>query len=282
MENVLFMKRILFPTDFSEASTNALEYALRLGKAMNAEVVVLHVYEMPVVDYVNTPAYLLDVYNTVELSTFENFKSQLPYLMNYAREKGLEDVPISSVLLEGELVATVVEMVKTDHYDLIVMSTKGATGLKETFIGTSTANIMTKTKAMVLGIPEFSHFDGIRKIVFTTRFEPADLVVLKRLLKLADAFNAQVDCLYVQHSSEEIQDVIWADWRLQLKDHSVNFHILNSDEVEQSILDYLDRHQVDMLALLNHKRGFFEGLFHTSMTKKLAFHAKIPVLVLHE
>jgi nucleotide-binding universal stress UspA family protein len=49
------MKKILFPTDFSETSNNAFVYALQLAKNIDAEVVTLHVYELPVVDYINVP-----------------------------------------------------------------------------------------------------------------------------------------------------------------------------------------------------------------------------------
>lgn len=275
------MKKILFPTDFSESANKAFRYALQMANDLGAEIVALHVYEMPVIDYVDTPAYLMDVYNTVELASFENYRSQVPVLKSLAETYQLEQVPVSSVLLEGELVSTVLNMVKEQHFDFVVMSTKGASGMKETFFGTSTASVMTDTEALVLAVPEESVFSGFRNIVFTTRFREIDLKALKKLLPVANALGAGVDCLYIKTSGSDLKEVVLADWKLQLKDFQVDFHIVDSEEVEGAILEFIDRHSPDMLALLNHKRSFFEGLFHTSMTKKLAFHSKVPVLAMH-
>ncbi|RYG43566.1 MAG: universal stress protein [Chitinophagaceae bacterium] len=275
------MKKILFPTDFSDAANNAYRYALQLAHNLDAQVVALHVYEMPVIDYVDTPAYLLDVYNTVEVASFENYKSQVPVLKKLALDYGMESVPVSSVLLEGDLVATVLSMVKEQHFDYIVMSTKGASGMKETFFGTNTASVMTDTDAIVMAVPEESAYTGINKIVFTTRFREKDMQALEKLVRIADSLNAQVDCLYVRTSGSDVKEVVLANWRLRFGQHKINFHIIDSEDVEGSILDFIDRHKSDMLAVLNHKRGFFEGLFHTSLTKKLAFHSKVPVVAFH-
>lgn len=276
------MKKILFPTDFSKASNNAFIYALRLAKQIDAELVTLHVYEMPVVDYVDTPAYLVDIYNTVELATFENYKGQIPILHRIADENGLGDVAISNVLLDGDFVNTILRLVKEDHIDYVVMGTKGASGMKETFLGTSTANVMTGSSAIVLAVPEESTYKPISKITFTTRFREKDFPALKKLLLLSTAFDATIDCLYIKTSKSDVKDVVLADWKHLLKDEKINFHIIESENIEESILQFIEQEQTDIVALLNHKRGFFEGLFHTSLTKKLAFHSRIPVLAIHE
>lgn len=276
------MKTILFPTDFSKAANNAFVYALQLAKNLDAKIVTLHVYEMPVVDYIDVPAYLMEVYDTVELSNFENYRSQVPVLRKIAAENGCESVPLDNVLLDGDLVNTILELVKKDHIDFVVMGTKGASGAAETFLGTSTADVMTRTDALVLAVPDCSEYSGIGTILFTTRFRERDLPALKKLLPIAKAFGAKIDCLYIKTPSSDVKDVVVADWQLLMKGENVNFHIVENENVEHGILDFISGHNSDVLALLNHKRGFFEGLFHTSLTKKLAFHCKVPVLAIHE
>jgi len=276
------MKTILFPTDFSPASNNAFVYALQFARHIGAKVVTLHVYEMPALDYVDVPAYLMEVYDTVELSTFENYKSQVPYLHQIAHSCGCDDVPIENVLLDGDLVNTILHMVKTDHIDFVVMGTKGASGSSGTFLGTNTTNVMTRTNALVLAVPEGSVYEPIKRITFTTRFREKDFPALKKLLPIAKAFGAAIDCLYVKTPGSDLKDVVLADWELLMKDEDVTFHIVENEDVEYNILEFIDTHKTDILALFNHKRGFFEGLFRTSMTRKLAFHAKVPVLAIHE
>ena len=50
------MKKILFPTDFSETANNAFVYVLEMAKTFKAEVLVLHVYNLPIVTYEGYPA----------------------------------------------------------------------------------------------------------------------------------------------------------------------------------------------------------------------------------
>ena len=276
------MKKILFPTDFSETSNNAFVYALQLAKNLNAEVITLHVYELPMVDYINVPAYLADIYETVEMSTFQNYKGQIPILREIASHHGLDDIKISNVLMDGDLVSTILQLIKEENIDYVVMGTKGATGLKETFLGSSTGSVMTDSKAIVLGIPEESTYRPIQKITFTTRFREKDQKALKKVVKFAKGFGAHVDCIYIKTPRSDVKDVVVANWKILFPESDVTFHIIESDDIEQSILDFTEKNKTDILATLHYKKGFFEGLFTKSLTKKLAFHIKIPLLAMNE
>ena len=276
------MKKILFPTDFSSTSNNAFIYALQLAKNINAEVVTLHVYELPAVDYINVPAYLLEIYDSVEMSNFQNYKDQIPVLRSIAEQNGLADIKISNVMMDGDLVNTILHMVKEDHIDYIVMGTKGATGLKETFLGSSTSRVIAESRAVVLCIPEESTYKNIERITFTTRFRDKDQKALRKVLDLAKGFNAHVDCLHIQKSGSDVKEVVLADWNLLFAHDDMTIHILKSDDVEQAIIHFTETNHTDLLAMLHYKHGFFENLFRRSLTEKLALHIKIPLLALHE
>ncbi|RZJ66146.1 MAG: universal stress protein [Flavobacterium sp.] len=276
------MKKILFPTDFSPASHNAFIYALQFAKHLNAEVVTLHVYEIPIIDYVDVPAYQMEIYETVELSTFEKYQSHIPTLRRIADDNGCSDVQISNVLMDGDLVNTILQLVKEQGIEYVVMGTKGASGAVETFVGTSTANVMTRTNAFVLAVPEDMKYEPIRNIVFATRFAESDFTALQKLLKLASAFHAGIDVLHVENANVKVKDVVIADWKLVLANENITFHTTENESVEEGILWFLESHEANIIALLNREHGFFESLFRTSLTKKLAFHSKVPVLAIHE
>src|SRR6187551_3307573 len=108
------MQKILFPTDFSKASLNAFVYALSLAKNINAEIIILHVYELPIIDtnYVDTPVYLSQIYESIDLTNFENFKDQIPASRSIAENHELQDIKLSNVLLEGDLVNNVLQLIK--------------------------------------------------------------------------------------------------------------------------------------------------------------------------
>jgi len=278
------MKKILFPTDFSENSNNAYLYALKFAENINAKVIILHVYQYPILEsnYIDMPLYQAEVYQSLEWNDFENYKSHVPILRKIAENNNMEHIQTETILLDGDFVNTVLQTVKSENIDYIIMGTTGASGIKEFFLGSNAASVMTSTDAAVLAVPESSSYEPIRKICFTTQFNSDDFEALKEVVKVAKGFNATIDCLYVKTSDNDVDSVIIADWKLLFKDEKVTFHIVESDDVESTITDFIIMNGIDMLALLNHKRGFWESFFHTNITKKLAHHIKIPLLALHE
>ena len=84
------MKKILFPTDFSETANNALLYALSLAESQDATVYVLHVYELPIINGGISAGLVQNVYDTVKFGQFENFKDNIPQLRKIAEENGLK------------------------------------------------------------------------------------------------------------------------------------------------------------------------------------------------
>lgn len=277
------MKKILFPTDFSETSLNAFVYALALAKNINAEIITLHVYQLPIMDhnYIELPIYISQVYESVDLSNFENFKDQIPALRAIAEKHKMNNIKLSNVLLEGDLVQNILEIVTKEKIDFVVMGTKGANGIKEIFLGSSTASVMSGSNAIVLGIPEASVYEPIKRIAFTTKFTDQDAIALRKLIDIAKNFNAHIDCLYIKNANSEDNSVFKAQWISGFANEKIAFHTIESNDVEDTIIDFIALHKINVLAILNQERSFFESLFHQSLTRKLAFHIKVPLMALH-
>jgi nucleotide-binding universal stress UspA family protein len=276
------MKKILFPTDFSPVADNAFLYALQLAKYINAEIVTLHVYELPQMDYMDVPVYLLDIYEVTELSNFENYKHHIPALRDIAQQHHLENVKISNVLESGNLIDNIHKISEEENIDYIVMGTKGAHGLAATFLGSVTEKVMHHSKTVLLAIPENCRFVEPSSILFTTRFQPVDKEILKKVIALAQRFHSRIDLLFVRGHNDIVEEPVIDEWRELLENEIVTYHTLIGNDVEHSILEFIDEHATDMLAMPVHNHGFFEGLFHVSLSKKLTFHVKIPILAMHE
>jgi len=276
------MKKILFPTDFSDVSKNAFIYALKLADSINAEIITLHVYQLPQGSYLNVTPYLQEIYEVTELSNFENYRDEVPVLRQIAEDNDLGHIKISNVLVMGNLIQETIEIAKVENIDYVVMGTKGATGLRETFLGTVTTKVMNDTKAVVLAIPEHCKYQPIKKILFITEYKLEDLKVLKKVMELAEVFQAHIDCLYVKSPHQTGNEENMKKWETLIENQDVLLHSIEGDDVEGIILNFIDSNKINMVTMHVHHKNFFEKLFQISLSKKLSFHLNVPILAIHE
>jgi nucleotide-binding universal stress UspA family protein len=276
------MKKILFPTDFSETANNAFVYALEMSKSLQSELIVLHVYDLPVVSYEGYSASIIDVYESIELNKFENFKDYIPKLREIAESHNLGSIKMSHVLEYGDLIPSINKLVKQENIDLIVMGTNGASGLKEVFLGSNTGSVISNVPVTLLCVPEKAKFKKIEKIGFTTRYQDKDRVALKQVLAFAKRIKASVKCLYVKTFNSDVNADDIEKWKQEFKTEPLNFFIFSQDEKEDTVIEFIDNQNIDILAMLTYKRTFFESLFKKSFAKELSYHTEIPLLVLHE
>ena len=275
------MKKILFPTDFSEASKNAFIYALKLADAINAEIITLHVFELDSPAFLDVSIYLKEIYEYEELSDFENFKDEIPVLRDIAKANDLEHIKISNVLIQGYLVPEVAKLVKSENIDFIVMGTKGVTQLREVFLGTVTTKLINECNTTVLAIPEKCSYMPIKKILFNTRYNLNDIEALKKIVVLATIFQAHIDCLNIKIPHKVQNDDFESDFKNIFKDENITFHSELGTDIETVILNYIEQNGINMVAIHERHRGFLEKLFQVSLSRKLAFDIKIPFLSVH-
>lgn len=272
------MKKILFPTDFSVAANNAFIHALEFAKIVQGELILLHSFELPVFDNQFFPENYAAIYESVELSEFEMFKNEISKLRAIAEEHHLDKIKMSHRLKDGDLVTAIKESIKQDAIDYLVMGTSGVKGWESFFMGTNASSIITDAGIPVYCIPSNAPFQKIDTIGFTTRFRPKDKKALQTVLQLAHKAKAKVKCLYVKTSNSDISNATIAEWKEEYKSEPIDFFIIEDDDVQAIITDFIMYKEVDLLIMLPYKRSFFEGLFHISLTKKLATDFEIPIL----
>ena len=276
--NLIKMKKILFPTDFSEASHNAFVHALKWAKLVQGELVLLHTFELPVFDNQFFPENYAAIYDSVSLSEFDMFKDEIPKLRAIAEAHHLDKIKLSHRLKDGDLVTAIKESIKEDKIDYVVMGTSGATGWESFFIGTNSASVVTEVSVPVLCIPAEAPFNSLKTICFTTRFRTKDKKALQSVLELAHKAKAIVKCLYVKTSDSDVAKETIAAWKEEYKSEPIEFFVIEDDDVQAIITDFIMYKEVDLLIMLPYKRGFFEGLFKPSLTKKLTTDFEIPIL----
>lgn len=275
------MKRILFPTDFSDTATNAFVHALEFAKMVDGELILLHSFELPVFDNQFVPENYMVIFESLQLSQFEMFKDEIPKLRAIAEERNLAQIKLSHRLMDGDLVYNIRTAIKEDKIDYVIMGTEGATGWAEFFYGSNTANVLTDIKVPLLSIPAQAIYKPLKTIGFTTRFRPKDKKALKEVIAIAKLAHAKVKCLYVKTSDSDVDKQTIKEWENDFAQEEVAFFVVSSDEVKETILDFVLYKEIDLLTMLTYKRGFFEGIFNPSLTKKFATSFEVPILSIH-
>jgi nucleotide-binding universal stress UspA family protein len=276
------MKKILFPTDFSEAANNAFVHALEFAKIVNGELILLHTFEIPVYDSQFFPENYASIYSSIELAKFEMFKDEIPKLRTIAMERKLEDIVIKHRLMDGDLLYNLKNAVKEDEIDFVIMGTTGASDWTKFFLGSNTSSVISGVDVPVLCVPIDAKFRKIKTIGFTTRYREKDKKELKKVLKIAKKTDAKVKSLYVKTSNSDVSAETVKEWEKEFANDNVEFLVLPSDEVKETILDFVLYKDIDVLAMITHKRSFFESIFDSSFTKKMSKEASVPVLIMHE
>ncbi|HEY1870918.1 MAG TPA: universal stress protein, partial [Chitinophagaceae bacterium] len=148
------MKTIIAPVDFSDAALNALSFAAELSKRASARLLVINVSEKDREE--------------------EKIKNKLKLIESDLEKNFGPDLQFESLVAHGDLISTLKKMMANYQPDLIVMGTKGASGLKKMLIGSNTVNVIANTNIPVLVIPEaarFKNFNGRNRIVLATDLE---------------------------------------------------------------------------------------------------------------
>ncbi len=275
------MKRILFPTDFSEVATNAFVHALEFAKLVQGELVVLHSYDLPPMDDQFFPENFSELYDTVELAHFDLFKDEIPKLREIIEHHHFEDVKMYHRLMEGDLVANIRKSIKEDEIDYLVMGTSSATDWEALFAGSNSGSVILGISVPMLCIPFGVDYKKINTIGFITHYRPKDKLAMNKTLALAKSIDAKVKCIYIKNRTSQIDIETIKEWEEFYKNEPVKYFMFQSDEIKQVTLDFVANEKIDVLAMLTYKSGFFEGMFVANYAEKTASDIHIPILVIH-
>jgi nucleotide-binding universal stress UspA family protein len=275
------MKKILFPTDFSENAAKAMQYALLLTKELHADLILLNTYQVPAGGNTSIKSMHL-----IEILKSDSEEGLQKVLNEIRAQKDFDAINIETVAKQGDLVQLINEMSAEFKFDLVVMGTKGATGAKEVLVGSNTAAVVKRAACPVLVIPEKANYKKPQKFTFAYDLKPIKEISWFNLFKtLVKQLNAEIAILNVgleevPASTDEAVAGIKLNHLLEGVNH--NFYFVKNENVSEGIENYIKEKGTDCLVMIARKHSFLEKKFHKSITKKMAYHVDVPLLVLKE
>lgn len=139
------IKRILYPTDFSEASQEALKYALFLAKSFSAHLLLLHLVEPVYTTAIAGDS--LELVGQLESRIEEDAQKKLQEISNQVKYEKIE-----ALVLRGRAFSGIIETTKEKTIDLIVMGTHGRSGLSHLLMGSTAEKVVRKSSCPVLTV----------------------------------------------------------------------------------------------------------------------------------
>jgi nucleotide-binding universal stress UspA family protein len=267
------MKRILFPTDFSEAAANALAYTVELAKVMDAKICLMHVSALSVDEAAKVhPHSIGDKIEKLKVDAMDILKN----LATRYDHNLFEPLRVDYGLFVSQ---EIIDAARKENFDLIVMGTKGSQNPVERLMGSTTTNTMMNAGCPVLAIPEGATFKPIKRIAYATDFRPKDKHAVEKLMTFSRTIGASTSFVHVDPESTE-EGI--EDYALKGKQPFSDFSIVNNPSITDGLAAFIDKRDIQVLALFVPRRRLWERLFHTSVSKKLALHAHTPLLVFHE
>lgn len=278
---------ILVPTDFSGNSINALHYAIEIAKKTHSSIILFHVFHFAPAGINLLPGqYLQDRLEEKKVELTQRLRNLIEEsCTNYFHAPG-DPVLFDVAVAEGGITEEIEKFVAgRDDIHLVVVGTKGASGLADVLLGGTTIELIEQLSLPLLTVPTHIQFGGITHMVYGTNFDHADVEVIEALKDFCAKFDARLSCLHVStdhgelaSEKEMMQDLAQTFW-FAPKD-IIQFDITEHRSVTEGISEYLIDHPAQVLALLPQTRGFFENLFHRSVTNQMAQQVQLPLLVM--
>jgi nucleotide-binding universal stress UspA family protein len=263
------MKVILCPTDFSDAAKNASLYAALLAKDINAELHLVNIMHVPILD-VNSPIDVLDslveMQEKASLAKLEEEKERI-------NEQVDTTIHISAEF--GLAIDGVSDKAEAINAYLIAMGTNGETGVIDRLLGTVSNGVVKRSKIPTLVIPFDAEYTGLSKVTFADDHKEDVSKQLDFLFGLSKNARLKIDVVSVATGKEykEYTEEIISD------EGGIKQICVWSDNIEHGLYQYVSNNGCQILAVKRHHRSFFEELFHKSTTRGLVSQAATPTLV---
>ncbi len=275
------MRQILMPIDFSDNAKNAIKYALELFKYERSTFYFLHAFADEIYE---NKALTRDNLKTIEKDVQQQVESKLAQTLEFINT--ISPNPrhdYHMVSANNTLVDEAGKLVNNHNLDIIVMGTRGETNDPKVLFGSHTLQVIKYVPCPVLAVPENYTYTQPKNILFPTNLMvPFKRRELKLLCEIAAPYRAKIDLLYVSKSNSlslRQEDNLSFLKEIVCK-NEINVIIENEQNISMAISHFKEKHDTDMLVMLNSRESFLETMLLQSTVDKMTLHLEIPFFVM--
>lgn len=263
------MKTIIVPTDFSPAADNAMHYAARMAQQLQANLLLLHVYTIPV-SMNDVPVLMISAEELKKGADEGLARSKNELATAYP------DVPMKAESRLGDVTDELSEACKATDPIAVVMGSQGSSGFEQFLFGSTALSAIKHLRYPVIAVPANYAFKEIKNMVLAADLGPMEERAKEQLQKVVQLLNSHLHVVHVRSLDEaETEPPALVQ---QLASLSPTYHVIEDDNVSHGIQTYLQTTEADLLIVLPHEHNLMEKLFFKMHTKDLLKSAQVPVL----
>jgi nucleotide-binding universal stress UspA family protein len=278
------MKRIIVPTDFSEASQSSVNYSISIARMLHLQVTLFHVIELypfnvwtPESEIVSPTLASSDIDQMFEMSQqsmqklFEELKGQHP------------DVNFDFIILKGNLVYELLSETANDETAFVVTNSFAPHEVSRQLSKHANNVLLNEALCPILFLPNKAQFFGFKKIIFATNLHESDMDVIDRISRTFASMQPELRMVYI-NKKQEFDDKLKIVGFEQLVRHKVSydkliFQATASNDVATCIKEQIAVEKADLLVLKRENRSMIENWMEQVNTNKLTKMTDIPVVV---
>jgi nucleotide-binding universal stress UspA family protein len=264
------MKKILVPSDFSGPSTEAFKAAVDLASKAGGSVILLHVINIPAVADsgfdagVGYSPELIDLWQEDAEKSIQSMINDLPK----------DGPPVVGSVAIGMVLPVILDVIKREGIDLVVMGKTGRTGLPHVLIGSTTEKLVRHSPAPVLSVVEAKSLSSVNNIVLPSTLALDQIHFMEKVKELQEFFRATIHILHVNTPYHFQRD---SDAYAGMQDVIRNYHLtrcqthfVNNYSEEAGITEFATERKMDLIVMGTHARKGLAQLFNHSISEELA------------
>tara|TARA_R110002167_G_C12650164_1_gene649100 strand:- start:691 stop:1530 length:840 start_codon:yes stop_codon:yes gene_type:complete len=279
------MKHILIPTDFSDNAWNALVYGISFFKKTHCTFHIVHINAINTNSSGEAAMYVSP--DLLEKTILAESREKLKVLI-----KKVEKLPLNTKhyfktqAIYGFLTDQLKDQVKEKNIELIIMGTKGSSGLKAVSIGSNTGNVITKVPCTIMAVPESATYESVKEIGFPSDLNLAyEIKVLDTIKDIILLKKSALRLLYISSKGDELNTNQIKIKNLLLdyfKETECTFHEVTGKKIDESVQCFTESRNLDMLIMVAKNLNFLESILFRPTVERISYHTKVPFLVIHE
>ncbi|MEP0984275.1 universal stress protein [Ekhidna sp.] len=275
------MKKIVVPVDFSEQASYALDFAIELNDKVKGEIILVHVVDIPVGH--------LNFTGEVNSSGMESFytgefiKATHNKLEEWSKRVIDKNQKVSVHMKYGNAFTNISKIIAEESATWIIMGSKGASGLREVFIGSNAERMIRHAECPVFIIKGETHLKDIKSMAFASDLSKEQDLIAYHAKDIQELLGLNMHVVKVKTPYNWLEEVQvkkmlehFAE-RNHLKDFTTS--TIEADFVDTGAVKFAEDVNAGLIVMGTHGKKGIAHIIGGSIAEDVVNESKIPILI---